>query len=157
LGRAGAPPVFAHEFPTGPKAGGGLFVALEECLRIGPKPKRILVGVGPGSYAGIRLAISAATGLGHALGLEPNGLPSVFAFDVAAVQFHAFGDARGGAYYYTAIREGRCLRGPEICDENELRARLADQPHWPVFSVEALPAFPQAQRAIARAARLLNL
>jgi tRNA threonylcarbamoyladenosine biosynthesis protein TsaB len=149
--------VWEREFPTGPRAGGGLFLALEECLSAGPRPERILVGVGPGSYAGVRLALAAATGLGLALGLEPIAMPSVCAYDVAAPSFHAIGDARRGAFYYTAMQAGRCVRGPEICDEEEVRDRLSSQPAWPVFSVEALPGFPQAMRARALAARLLTV
>jgi tRNA threonylcarbamoyladenosine biosynthesis protein TsaB len=156
LGRSNGEIIWQREFATGPKAGGGLFVALEECLAAGPTPRRILVGVGPGSYAGVRMAIAAATGLGLALGLESVAVPSVSAYDVEAPSFHAIGDARRGAFYYTEIQAGRCVRGPEICDEEGLHARLASQPDWPVFSVEPLSGFPQAQRATARAARLLT-
>lgn len=156
LGRPDGAIHWQKEFATGPRAGGGLFLALEECLAAGPPPERIVVGVGPGSYAGVRLALAAASGLGLALSLETIALPSVCAYDVEALAFHAIGDARRGAFYYTGVREGRCVRGPEICDEAELHERLAKEPSWPVFSVEALAGFPQAGRATARAARLLG-
>jgi tRNA threonylcarbamoyladenosine biosynthesis protein TsaB len=156
LGRFNGEVLWRKEFPTGPRAGGGLFLALEECLAAGPAPGRILVGVGPGSYAGVRMGIAAATGLGLALGLEPIAVPSVCAYDVEAPSFHALGDARRGAYYYTEMQAGRCARGPEICDEEEVHSRLADHPDWPVYSGESLANFPMAQRAVARAARLLT-
>ncbi len=157
LGSADGAVTWQQEFATGPRAGGGLFVALEQALAVGPRPGRIVVGVGPGSYAGVRMAIAAATGLGLALGLEPIAVPSVCAFDVEAPCFHAIGDARRGAFYYTGLQGGRCVLGPEICDEAALRERLAGHPEWPVFSVEPLPGFPEARRARARAARLLTV
>ncbi|OAI42116.1 hypothetical protein AYO41_01155 [Verrucomicrobia bacterium SCGC AG-212-E04] len=156
LGRNDGEIVWQQEFPTGPAAGGQLFLALEECIRAEPPPARLLVGVGPGSYAGVRMAIAAATGLGLALDLEPVALPSVCGFDVQAPAFHAIGDARRGAFYYTAVVAGRCQRGPEIHDEAGLHALLAARPDWPVFSVESLAGFPIAQRAVPTAARLLT-
>ena len=156
LGRGDGEILWQQDFPTGPAAGGQLFVALEECIRAEPPPARILVGLGPGSYAGVRMAIAAATGIGLALDLEPMGLPSVCGYDVPAPAFHAVGDARRGAYYYTAVVGSRCQRGPEILDEDELRARLTTQPGWPVFSVEPLANFPAAHRVVATAARLLT-
>lgn len=155
LGRGDGEILWQQEFPTGPTAGGQLFVALDECIRAEPPPTRILVGVGPGSYAGVRMAIAAATGLGLALDLEPIAVPSVCAYDVSAPAFHAIGDARRGAFYYTAVAASRCRQGPEILDEADLRARLNSEPEWPVFSVEPLADFSMAQRAVATAVRLL--
>ena len=156
LGSAAGGVLWEQDFAPGPGAGGGLFVALEECLAFTPAPGRILVGVGPGSYAGVRMAIAATTGLGLALGLEPIAVPSVCAFEVDAPCFHAVGDARRGAFYYSAVQGGRCVVGPEICDQAGLRERFAAHLEWPVYSVEALADFPQAQRARARATRLLT-
>lgn len=155
LGRSNGEILWQQEFPTGPTAGGRLFVALDECIRAEPPLARILVGVGPGSYAGVRMSIAGATGIGLALGLEPVAVPSVCGYDVSAPAFHAIGDARRGAFYYSAVLGGRCRRGPEIHDEEELRVLLATEPDWPVFSVEPLANFPVAQRAVATAARLL--
>jgi tRNA A37 threonylcarbamoyladenosine modification protein TsaB len=101
------------------------------------------------------MAIAAAAGLGLALGLEPVAVPSVCAYDVVAPSFHAIGDARRGAFYYTEMQEGRCRRGPEICEEEEVHARLAGHPDWPIFSAESLANFPMAKLAVAQAARLL--
>ena len=50
------------------------------------------------------------------------------------------GDARRGAYYYTAVENGRCVAGPELLsDLDTLRARLDERPAWPVLAVETLP------------------
>ena len=102
------------------------------------------------------MAIAAATGLGLALGLEPVAVPSVCAYDVETTSFHAIGDARRGAFYYTEMQAGRCMRGPEICDEDEVHSRLAGHADWPVFSAGSLAKFPMAQPAVTRAARLLT-
>lgn len=46
-------------------------------LLAGRRPEQILVGVGPGSFTGIRVAIAAAHGLAIGWGIEPVGMSSL--------------------------------------------------------------------------------
>ena len=101
----------------------------------------IVVGLGPGSYSGVRQVIAAATGLAAATGAALRGVPSVAALPVGDAPHHVVGDARRGTFYYTAVQAGTCLADPELlASADELSARVAAYPDWPVYAVEsALP------------------
>lgn len=152
----GGVPVWSVDFPTGPTQGGELFRALAEARRQAGKFERIVVGVGPGSYAGIRMAIAAATGLALADGAELVAVPSVCAFDSPAPRWCAIGDARRGAFYFSAVADRRCVAGPRLADAKELGELLAFRAGWACLSTEALPGF-STELARALASHLLFL
>ncbi len=133
------------EFTTGRGEGGKLFTALAEAMRVvraaDGRLERIVVGLGPGSYSGVRQAIAAGTGLAAATGARLVGVPSAAALKVEDVpRYQAIGDARRGTFYYTAVENGECVAGPELLeDQTGLQARLAERADWPVFAVESLP------------------
>lgn len=80
---------------------------------------RIVVGLGPGSYAGVRIAIATAMGLQAALGCELVGVPSAVAMQAIGTHFTVAGDARRGTWYFSEVKEGRCVVGPELLDSME--------------------------------------
>lgn len=57
---------------------------------------RIVVGIGPGSFAGIRSALAFAQGYALATGCEVLGLPSACSLAVADEKIAVVGDARQG-------------------------------------------------------------
>ncbi len=152
------PVVWERLFPAGRGHGGELFSTLEEGLRAagsGPLEK-IIVGLGPGSYSGVRQAIAVATGLSLSVGATLVGVPSTAALETGLSAYHVIGDARRGTFYYTAVEGGRLLDGPTLLENAEaLQARLDRHPDWPVLAVESVPAGLQAEVALPSAARLL--
>src|SRR4051812_47362989 len=68
-------------WPNDRKNSGPFFQKLQTLIARSGSPEKIVIGLGPGSYAGIRIAISAAIGLGMAVGAELIGYPSICAFD----------------------------------------------------------------------------
>lgn len=82
-------------------------VKVEEFLA-GRRPDRIVVGTGPGSFAGIRAALAFAQGYAVGSGCEVMGLPSPCAFAPAEGPLAVVGDARQGKYWI-ALFEGRRL------------------------------------------------
>ena len=114
--------VFSESCGAGRSHSSLLFAVLERALKVGPMD-RIAVGLGPGSYAGVRIAISAATGLALATGAELVGLPSIVALGEGA--YVALGDARRESYYFALVRRGECVEGPVLLSADELAQKLA--------------------------------
>jgi tRNA threonylcarbamoyl adenosine modification protein YeaZ len=68
-----------------------------------PDLTRIVVTTGPGSFTGLRIGISAARGLGLALGIPVIGMPSLFALSLHGEPGHPQAvllDARRGEAYF---------------------------------------------------------
>src|SRR5689334_4725154 len=68
-------------WPNNRKDSGPFFENVQRAIRQFGLPERIIVGLGPGSYAGVRIAISTGIGLQAAAGAELVGYPSVCAMD----------------------------------------------------------------------------
>lgn len=131
-----------------------LFTVLEKALTLAPHIDQIAIGLGPGSYAGIRIAIAAALGLELSLGAELVGLPSVAALQTSAASFICIGDARRETFYFTRIENGQCVEGPLLASAAELTTRLVE---LPIFATEDVPHFPNTQLALPSAAILARL
>src|SRR4051812_6670571 len=78
----GAKELVAREFANDRQNSAAFFQALGAMRETYRAPDCIVVGLGPGSYAGTRIAISSALGLQLATGAKLVGLPSICAFDV---------------------------------------------------------------------------
>jgi tRNA threonylcarbamoyladenosine biosynthesis protein TsaB len=142
-----------------------LFVALEKARALAGHVDQIAVGLGPGSYAGVRISIAAALGLRLAFGAKLVGIPSVAALDTAVetsygatwpTQYIVIGDARRESFYFSQIESGVCVIGPLLATEAELRERLSATP-LPVYATEPVPQFPEAQIALPSAINLAIL
>lgn len=127
---------------VGPRAhASGLLARLEELLaEFGPAARarplplaRVYVGLGPGSYTGLRVGLATAQALAHATGAELLGLGSFEALaferlapgESAAVVF----DGRAACFYHARYRRTQDdlieLEPLTTCDAASLRARLA--------------------------------
>ena len=134
-----------------------LFTVLERARALVEKIDVVAVGLGPGSYAGIRIAISAAIGFQLGIGSRIVGLPSVAALNTAAARYCAIGDARRETFYFSRVEDGCCADGPRLVNEAELRALLAAFHDWPVFVSAPLAQAPEANVASPLASRLVRL
>jgi tRNA threonylcarbamoyladenosine biosynthesis protein TsaB len=105
-------------------------------------PDTIVVGLGPGSYAGVRIAISAAIGLQALSNKRLLGYPSICAMETDEKQYCVIGDARRRSYFFAMIRAHKLLEGPVLLAEKELRDKLDRvERRTPVFAAEHLPQF----------------
>jgi tRNA threonylcarbamoyladenosine biosynthesis protein TsaB len=134
-----------------------LFVALERVRAQVDRVDQIAIGLGPGSYAGVRIAIAAALGLHLALEAKLVGIPSVAALETSASTYIVIGDARRDSFYFSRIENGVCVEGPLLATEEELKERLASGNSLPVFATEAVSQFPVAQIALPSSALLARL
>lgn len=148
--------VLFREFPNDPKHSGAFFDNLRFVLDQGAQPGSIVVGLGPGSYAGVRIAIATATGLSAAYGASVFGVPSICGIDTNVPEYAVIGDARRQAFFFAQIASGRCVEGPALFDESALHDRLSAFAH-PVFTSQVLPTFPEAAIAFPSASILAQL
>jgi tRNA threonylcarbamoyladenosine biosynthesis protein TsaB len=124
------------------KNSGEFFQNLEEAQKQFGPPGRIVVGLGPGSYAGTRIAISSAIGLQLASKAELVGLSSLCAIECDAPEYAVIGDARRQTFYVAQVRDRILSAPPALQNETDLRTSLsAIRERGPIFSVEPLPQF----------------
>ena len=134
-----------------------LFPVLSRLLEGVSTLETIVVGLGPGSYAGVRITIAAALGLQCVWGSEVLGIPSVVASGGWGGTYQAIGDARRGTWYYAQILEGLCVNGPVLLESGaHLRAALSAG-QGPVCASEPLPEEWGSALAVPSAAILARL
>ncbi|HMJ06341.1 MAG TPA: tRNA (adenosine(37)-N6)-threonylcarbamoyltransferase complex dimerization subunit type 1 TsaB [Chthoniobacterales bacterium] len=147
---------FATAFANDRKHSGLFFENLGTCLKRFGQPDRLVIGLGPGSYAGTRIALATAAGLAAASGAELAGLPSFCAMETESGDYAVIGDARRQSFYFAEVRERHCVEGPILCSAQELVGRVRDL-RFPVFSTERLAQFPAAQLCYPSALLLIDL
>jgi tRNA threonylcarbamoyl adenosine modification protein YeaZ len=148
---------FAEAFDSPRGRGGDLFPALDRALRSVGSVDRVAVGIGPGSYNGLRTAIAAAEGLHIATGAERVGLVSPRALDCAEREYFALGDARGGVLWVARIVDGEVAEDFELLPTPELLARLEARPAVPRFSAAPPDGIPNVGLAAPSAEGLARL
>ncbi len=132
-----------REWPNDRKNSGPFFENLAQVRDQFGLPDAIVVGLGPGSYAGTRIAISAAIGLQAASRARLLGLPSICAIENE--DYCVIGDARRQLFFFARIGKQDLIEGPSLFGEDELKNKietLADS--IAVFCSESLPQFPRA-------------
>ena len=131
------------EWANDRKHSGLFFDNLQDITKKFGVPEMIVVGLGPGSYAGIRIAISAAIGLQQATGARLVGLPSICAFE--AEEYCVIGDARRDSFFFARVRTSDLTEGPTLLSEAELRTKLDKlESNMSIFCSEPLPQFAGA-------------
>lgn len=123
----------------------------------------IAVGLGPGSYGGVRVGLAVANGLSLVLGAPVTGVSSLEAWDSPVPSYTVLGDARRKTFFRARV-EGRRLAGePELLAAEDavvaITAEIAAGA-GPFFTAdpavsEAIPgvilSFPRAAAVAARA------
>jgi tRNA threonylcarbamoyl adenosine modification protein YeaZ len=134
-----------HEWPNDRKNSSTFFENLNAITKKFGGPDTIIVGLGPGSYAGTRIAISVAIGLQLSSSARLTGLPSICAIQCDAREYCAIGDARRKSFFVAHIRGHELVEGPMLFSQAELQAKLESlEPEIPIFSSEPLPQFERA-------------
>ncbi|MEM9400296.1 MAG: tRNA (adenosine(37)-N6)-threonylcarbamoyltransferase complex dimerization subunit type 1 TsaB [Verrucomicrobiota bacterium] len=118
--------ILEHQSPE--RASSGLAASLHPHREILSKTDEILVGVGPGSFSGIRAAIATAQGLRSVWGCDVKAIRSSHA--LAWSQKHisflgVFADARRNQYFFTGYEEGRMTRKTQVIERHEVEDYLS--------------------------------
>jgi tRNA threonylcarbamoyl adenosine modification protein YeaZ len=116
------------EGSTQARASGGLFASLAGGMPQGAVPDRILVGVGPGSFSGVRVAVAAAQGLARVWQCPVEGVRSTHAVArvLPEVSFlGVFADAKRGQIFFTGYEHGRMTQASRLIPADALEAHRA--------------------------------
>jgi tRNA threonylcarbamoyl adenosine modification protein YeaZ len=133
-----------------------LFDALAE-LEFRTEPlQRIVVGLGPGSFSGVRVGLAAAYGLAAVFQVPVWGLCS--ACSVAhqfpqVTRLGVFADAKRGEFYETIFAHGAWERGPSLLSATDLELEIGKVTL--AVSAEKLPGL--IERAWPRASDFLQV
>jgi tRNA threonylcarbamoyladenosine biosynthesis protein TsaB len=134
-----------REWPNDRKNSAAFFRNLEAVTRKFASPEIIIVGLGPGSYAGTRIAISAAIGLQLSSDARLIGFPSICAMECEPHEYCVIGDARRKSFFFARVRDRALAEGPALCSEAEIRNKLdKTESTIPIFCSESLPQFQRA-------------
>ena len=126
-------------FPADRKDSGLFYENLQALLETSAEPDVIVVGLGPGSYAGVRIAIATAVGLKAAWRARLLGLPSVCALDHD--EYVVVGDARRHSFFFARVSGGSCVEGPTLATEEEIFSKLREWDRLPRFASQPLAQF----------------
>lgn len=133
-----------------------VFAPLREALAAaGSDLEGIVIGNGPGSYTGVRIAISAAQGIALSRGVWCAGWSSLTAPNMeAAAAYNIIGDARRQSFYLARVEGGRLLPDVETVAADAARERTADGQPWFTFDPKPPLGLPGVISALPSAARL---
>ena len=120
------------EAPRG--RGAEVFAILEELRPHWLGLDRLALGIGPGSYNGLRVACALAQSFEMSLGIDLVAVPSPCLLDVSVPHYFAAGDARGGTVYVAEVRD-RQLCGEILMIPRDGFSGFATAENVPVFRV----------------------
>ena len=130
----------ARDWPNDRRNSAPFFAALNEIIRGHGAPETIVVGLGPGSYTGTRIAISAALGLQVTTGAVLTGIPSLCAISDEN-EFCVIGDAKRASFFFARITGSLPTTDPELLSENEMNKRISSITTIPIYTSDELPQF----------------
>jgi tRNA threonylcarbamoyladenosine biosynthesis protein TsaB len=130
----------ARDWPNDRRSSAPFFEALDEIIREHGTPETIVVGLGPGSYTGTRIAIAAAIGLEVTTGAGLAGISSLCAISDEN-DFCVIGDAKRASFFFARITGSLPTTDPELLSENEINKRISSITTIPIYTSDELPQF----------------
>ena len=136
-----------------------VFAPLREALAAaGDDLTGIVIGNGPGSYTGVRIAIAAAQGVALSRNVWCVGWSSLTALDIEAPNsYPIIGDARRQSFYLARVENGRLLPDLETVSAEIARERTADGQTWLTFDPKPPLELPHVRSAKPSALRLAQI
>ena len=149
--------LFQQDTPHGRADSSALFRGLEAAMVSCGSPDALCVGLGPGSYNGLRAGIAAARALATALEIPLHALPSPLSLEGPKEGFWVAGDARGGHYWLALVEAESFAEPPCLIRPEAVASRLASRPGLPLLGSTPLAGLEGLRIATPDAARLAML
>jgi tRNA threonylcarbamoyladenosine biosynthesis protein TsaB len=134
----------ARDWPNDRRNSAPFFTALDEIIREHGAPEAIVVGLGPGSYTGTRIAISAAIGLHATTGATLTGLSSLSGVSEED-EYIVIGDAKRASFFFATISGGLFATELDLLSQNEMNERISSITTIPFYTSDELPQFTEVQ------------
>ena len=134
----------ARDWPNDRRNSAPFFAALDGIIREHGAPEAIVVGLGPGSYTGTRIAISAAIGLQATTGAALTGLSSLSSISEEN-EYIVIGDAKRSSFFFATISGGLFATEPDLLSQNEMDERISLITTIPIYTSDELPQFTEVQ------------
>lgn len=134
-----------------------LFTSLETTVRNHGSPDAVCVGLGPGSYNGLRASISAIRAMATALGIPLHAIPSPLALPGPDKGFWAAGDARGGHRWVACVKGEAMQVETTLIAPSDVSRHLGTRPGFPVLGSSPLEEIPSLRIAHPSALLLARL
>jgi len=94
--------------------GNAVAVLVKQALAAGVNPDRVVVGMGPGPFTGLRVGIAFARAFAAARNIEVIGICSLDAIVVDHDDYTVAIDARRKEIYWATYKAGKRIEGPEV-------------------------------------------
>ena len=146
--------LFREDSPLARSDSSAIFIAMEKALALCGTPDALCVGLGPGSYNGLRAGIAAARGFATARGIPLHSIPSPLALPGPDTGFWALGDARGGNYWIACVHRNAFLEEPTLLSPRDAAIHLRKKPDFAILSASPLDGIEGIRIATPCAVRL---
>ena len=100
---------------------------VKQALAVGVNPERVVVGMGPGPFTGLRVGISFARAFAAARNIPVIGICSLDAIVIEQAEYTVAIDARRKEIYWASYRGGQRVAGPAVNFPADVAGYIIDQ------------------------------
>ena len=100
--------------------GNAVALLAKQALAAGMNPDRVVVGMGPGPFTGLRVGIAFARSYALSRNIPVIGICSLDAIDIDQAEYTVAIDARRKEIYWARYKDGVRIEGPSVSKPDEV-------------------------------------